>query len=387
MGMVQLASLSFNAGTLSDTLSLSIEDDNFATVILDKANKEIRYYRYIGSTMVMDAAKSIQTPGDLTNPCSLSVSKDGGLYLVVDSNQIKAFSFDGREMIYNPQLSIGGLNKPLAVSIKPGVYDYAILSHDTSNNPLVTYYAFNGNEMEEITGLQVTGLDHISFANNQILQGKAVNTKNYVTGLKLQADVELPLGTSISWQVTVDGFNWESISIGETVEFLLPGTYPNYRAILHTDNNMVTPKILSVKLLDASLSIENFEVTDILGPYIPENPALPTDQQVKIWAGYNVTIQIETKGSAESLIADIFIEDNQITLSSLNSELIPSFPEGSYQNVWTGTFYTKAQIPQGIYLDIEVIVRKGSDFILVYYPKFAQIYGSALEHHQIHLTH
>jgi len=387
IGMVPLSILSFNAGETSYTVSLSLEDDNFATVILDKANEEIRYYRYTGSTMEVDAAKCIQTPGALTNPRSISVSKDGGLYLVVDSNQVKAYNYDGSAMIYNPHLSVVGLNKPLAVSIKPGGYDYAVLSHDAINNPLVSYYAFNGNEMEEITELQVTGLDCVPFANDQVLQGKAVDAQNGVTGLKLLADIELPSGTSISWEVCVDGFNWESIAIGETVKFLLPGTHPNYRATLHTDNNMLTPKIFSVQLLDASLSIENFQVVDILGPYIPENPTLPTDQQVKIWAGYNVTIQLETKGCADSLVADIYIEDNQITLSSFNGELVPIYTAGNYQNVWSGTFYTDAQVPKGIYLDIGFTVRKGSDFVFGYYPEFAEIYGSALEHHQIHLTH
>lgn len=386
VGMVQVLPLSFGT-TGCNPISVSVEDDNYGTVILDKANKNVLYYSFNSTTMVKDAAKSIEADGEFTKPISLSVSKDGGLYLIVDDNQVKTYNYDGSAMVYNPQLSIAGLNKPLAVAIKPSVYDYAIISHDAGNNPQVSYYAFNGTSMEEVPELKITGLDDIPYANDQILQGKVVDAANNVSGLKLTADVELPAGTSIDWEVTVDGTTWKPATLGNTVKFTTPGTKPNYRVTLHTDDNTVTPKILSVQLTDASLSAGNFQVIDIVGPVIPGNPVLPTDQQVSIWAGYNVSFQIETTGAAESVAADIYVDGEVITLSSLTGELVPSDPITSFTNTWTGTFHTDARAAMGTLLDIYFTVRKGTDFVYASYPEFALIYGSALELHEIHLTH
>lgn len=386
VGLAQVLPLSFNM-TDRNPISVSAEDDNYGTVILDKANKEVLYYSFNGTTMVRDAAKSIEAAGEFTKPISLSVSKDEGLYLIVDDNQVKTYNYDGSIMVYNPQLSVAGLNKPLAVALKPGLYDYAVLSHDIGNNPQVSYYAFNGINMEEVPELKITSLNDIHYANDQILQGKAVDAAYDVSGLKLTADIELPAGTSIFWEVTVDGAIWKPATLGNTVKFATPGTKPNYRAILHTDDNTVTPKILSVQLVDVSLSVGSFQIIDIVGPAIPGNPALPTEQQVSIWAGYNVSFQIETTGAAESVVADIYVDGEVITLNSLTGELVPSEPATSFTNTWRGTFHTDAMAATGTLLDIYFTVRKGTDFVCASYPEFALIYGSALGLHEIHLTH
>lgn len=371
----------------ANPISISLEDDDFAAVVLDQANKAVKHYRYSGGSMSLDAAKSIQAPGELSEPRSLSVSKTGGMYLVADSDQVKAYHYDGSAMVYNPSLSVTGLNKPLAVSLKPDLFAYAVLTHDAGNKPQVCYYAFDGTGMVEIPGLRVTGLDDIMYDNDQVLQGKSVETAFDVAGLKLLADVEFPAGTSINWEVTVDGITWQTIVPGDIARFTIPGTKPNYRATLHTDDPAVTPKILSVQLLDASLTVGNFQVTDIIGPVIPGNPALPTDEQVKIWAGYNVTFQIETAGRAESVSADITCGSDVITLSSLCSEITPDEPPGTPINIWTGVFHTNAGVPAGTHLDIFFRAMSGTEHTDAAYPDFAEIYGSALENHHIHLTH
>lgn len=368
-------------------VSISLEDDDFAAVVLDKANKAVKHYRYSGGSMSLDAAKSIQTPGELSEPRSLSVSKTGGMYVVADSDQVKAYHYDGSAMIFNPALSVTGLNKPLAVSLKPDLFAYAVLTHDAGNKPQVCYYAFDGTGMVEIQGLRVTGLDDIMYDNDQVLQGKGVGTAFGVAGLKLLADVALPAGTSINWEVTVDGITWQTIIPGDIARFALPGTKPDYRATLHTDDPAVTPKILSVQLLDASLTVGNFQVTDLIGPVIPGNPALPTDEQVKIWAGYNVTFQIETTGRVENMTATITCGSDVITLSSPLGKITPDEPPGTPINIWTGVFHTDASVPVGTLLDISVRAGRGTEHTDVDYPDFAEIYGSALDNHHIHLTH
>jgi hypothetical protein len=384
-GYLPIAALSV-ALPEANPLSISVEDDDFAFVILDKAEKAVRYYSLKGGVMREEAGKSVQT-GELTNPRSLSVSKDGGLYLIADENQIKAYSYDGSRMVYNPHLSVQGLRKPLAVSLKPDMFDYAVLEQDIADNPQVSYFAFNGSGMTEIPGLRITGLEKITYANHQVLQGKAGEAHHEVSGLQLLAEEALPPGTSIAWEATVDGVNWQTIRPGGVARFAAPGTKPSYRALLHTDDKAVTPKIWSVRLVDASLSVNGFQITGLVGPDIPGNPMLPTDRQVRIWAGYNVHFCITTTGGAESVVADIRAGGETITLSSLLGGIMPDESSGTMMNIWTGTFHTGVGVPAGTPLDISFTVWKGTESAYAEYPEFALIQGSALDLHKIHLTH
>lgn len=386
IGYVPVPLLSF---TLPDAnpVSIAAEEDDFAVVVLDKASNTIKHYSFNAGTMRFDAAKSIQAPDEFTEPRSLSVQKEGGLYLVAADDQIKAYSFDGNAMVYNPYLSVQGLRKPVAVSLKPDMLAYAVLDHDSEDNLQVSYYTFNGSGMTEVPGMRITGLEQLTYASNQVLQGNAYEAGHEVSALQLLAETELPPGTSIVWEVTVDGVYWQAIEPGAVARFAVPGTQPNYRALLHTDEGTLTPKILNVQLADASLAVGRFQITEIVGPYIPGNSDLPTDRQVRIWAGYNVSFSINTTGRAERVVADISAGSETITLSSQLGELMPSEPIGSMDNLWIGTFHTYAGMPAGTLLNISFIVSKGTEFAYAEYPEFALIYGSALELHKIHLTH
>lgn len=385
-GMVQISPLSFCI-TGGNPIGISIENEGYTTLILDKVYKKIFCYCFNGTSISKESTKSLERAGELIKPTSLSADKDGGLYLITDGNSIKAYNYTGSAMIYNPLLSLEGLNRPLAVAIKPGLYDYAVLIHDANDHPQVAYYAFNGTGMEEVEQLKITGLEDIPYANDQVLRGRDIDVGHGISALKLQAEVELPAGTSITWEVTVDGINWNNAVIGNKVTFAVPGNKPNYRATLHTDDKMITPKILSVQLLDASLSVSSLQILNIIGPAIPGNPELPTKSQVMIWSGYNVTFQIETAGSAECVVADIYIDKDIITLSSETGDLVRTYPLESFSNIWTGTFHTDAKTARGTLLDVFFRAKYGTEFVTAGYPDFALVYDSALELHEIHLTH
>ncbi len=338
IGMAPNHFLSFDTGTSGNPVSLSLEDENFACVILDKARKEIRYYSYNGSEMVLDASKSIQTPGGLTNPQSLSVSKDGGFYLVIDDNDVKAYNYDGSSMIYNGALSLAGLNNLLAVALKPGSFDYAVLEENTGN-PQVSYYAFNGTGMEEIPDLRITGLDGIGFANDQLLVGRAATAGYGVTGIKLLANVDTPPGTSVTWEVTVDGAVWKSIIPGgDAVKFSSAGTHPNYRARLHTDDIAVTPKVLDVQLIDSSLSVSGY--TD-KGEYK---------------AGEAMIIYADTEGFADSVETIMWWTGGNGFTTDSTTDLVPELPVSNDLNTW----YSRHDYP-GDYDKVVIIPRDMAD--------------------------
>ena len=387
-GMVLNNFMSVNLGASLNPVSMAVSSDGCDYAVIDKAANQVKYYSFEDSGMALNPVMSIAA-GELTKPRSIAMGADAGSYLVIDGDSVKAFNSDGSTMIHNTILSVSGIRKPMAVAVKPDSYDYAVLHHDSDDHLMVSYFAFTGTDMEEITEFRITGLDDLTYGNDQMLMGKEVTSAEAISGLKIIAEVELPAGTSIEWEVTVDGLTWlAAINNGPEVKFGAAGNKPNYRAILHTDDPMITPKILSVRLVDASLWIGAFRIIDIVGPEISENPDLPSSAfPIFIWAGYNVAFEIDTTGKAESVAVDITVTGDVISLSSLRGELTPRDPPGNNLNTWTGTFYTNVMTPVGTLLDIDLAANKGGNFAYVSYPEFAEIYGSALEHHQIHLTH
>lgn len=392
-GMILNEGLSLEIGPVARPVSLGIQGANYAFAVVDKANNEIRYYSLNGGIVGENPLLSIIGPDRFTDPKSISTSGSEISYAVVDNNNVETYQFNGSYMEQNSVLSVTNLNKPLAVALKPGSYDFAVLCHDDYDNPIVNYYAFNGTVMEKIEELTITGIEDFAYGNDQVLSGKAIFSNHTVLGLKLQADVELPAGTNISWEVTVDGgITWSPITNnGPAVRFIEGGNLPNYRAFLHTNNPHLTPKILSVKLIDASLSIGEMRVTSIIGPMIHENPSIPTSfpptHRVYIWAGYNVAFEVDTTGEAKTLAAIIRAGEETINLSSTKCDLIPLYPVDSYNNTWTACFHTSANTPAGTILDIFLTASRDGEYEQANHTGFAVIEGSALLNHPIHLTH
>lgn len=386
-GMVLNNALSMSLGDKTNPVSFSQKADSFDYAVVDRANNQVCYYNFVGSSLIKNPLLSITAPTELTRPKSISLSEDAFFYVVVDDEEVKAYNFDGTKMTYNSLLSVSGLKKPISVALKPGSFDYAVLHYNSSDQPVVSYYAFTGTEMQKIPELSITGLQEIPFANDQVLMGKGITAGVLVSGLKLVAEVDLPAGTQVTWEVTVNGTDWLSINNNDSVKFSTAERKINYRAVLHTDDEKLAPKILRVKISDASLWVGNFRITEIVGPFIPGNPALPTHQKVKIWAGYNVTFQVDTTGQAESVTADIDMEGDIIKLNSFLGTITPEQFTTEFYNTWQGTFYTDTDVPKGASLDIDFTTNRDTEFEYASYPDFATIYGSALTNHPIHLTH
>lgn len=387
-GMVKNSQLGVDFAPKDYPTSFAVKPDGLGYAVIDKATRQIRFYSFNGSSFTINSPMSITDPTELVNPRDISLFWEGTSYAVLDENQVIVYSFDGQEMVFNPALSVGGLKSPLALAVRPGSYDYAVMELGENGRPQIRCFGFNGSAMEEIPQLGITGLKTIPYANDQVLMGKGVTSPESVSVLKLVADVDLPEGTSITWEVTVDGELWKKAdNSGGTVKFTKTGTKPNYRALLHTDNPYLAPKIFQVRLIDASLGIGNFRVTEITGPAIPGNPMLPTDEQVNVWAGHNVSFQIDTRGCVESIAADIEFLDERLSLNSILGSLTPVHYPGEYYNTWEGTFYTAGDIPKNTLLDIYCTAKRETEQVNFFYPGFAVIFGSAYESHRVHLTH
>jgi hypothetical protein len=377
----------------SHPVALSIHNTNFGYALVEKTRSRVHYYSFNGVLLTENPLLCIEDSSLLSKPRSISLHQKDLYYVVVDDNDIKMFCFDGNCMRLNPYMSVYGLNRPLAVALKPGAYEYAVLHYDEKEMPVISYFAFTGTAMERIDGLSISGLEEIPFGNDQMLTGKAVSAAEKVWGLKLQADVEVPQNTSITWEVTNDGgATWLPIvNNGPAVRFDAGGTRPNYRARLHTDNQNITPKIKSVRLIDSSLAINEMQVTAIVGPSIAENPPLPVSfppcNQVSIWAGHNVTIAVSTTGAAKTMSATIWGGEEIITLDSMSGDFIPANPLDNDDNLWTATFHANVHTPSGTLLDINLSCGNETDAEQLILPGAFIIEGSALHNHPIHLTH
>lgn len=325
--------LSFNTGNNSNPVSLAIENDNYACVVLDKSTNEIRHYSFNGN-MGLDNSRSIRVPGELLNPKSISISEDGGTYFIIDDTSVKAYSYDGDSMVYNSYISQSGFINPVAIAVKPDSYDYAVLDENNGDTRL-RYFAFNGSSMEEIPDLGISGLERIGYGNNQILHGKAVTRTEAVSGLKLRATAEIPEGTSITWEVTVDGVNWKSIVPGgDAVRFDTPGTRPNYRAILSTIDIDLTPRIFNVQLVDSTLTIDAYA------------------EKGEYRAGEALILYADTEGGAEKVEAIMWWTGGNDFTTMTATNLSPTSPISYNQNKW----YTRHDYP--INYDRVVIIPK-----------------------------
>lgn len=375
----------FNFSDDCQQINMARVGNSLDLLILDKGEKSVKYYTYDGSSYILDEERSIIS--GFSDPISLSVSEDGFLIAVIDGNEVKVFQYDGTAWLYNYVLSIKNLYRPLDIEIRPGHYAYAVLQHDSTNLPIVSYFAFDGNGMLEVPMVRISGLTAIGYENNQLLMGQEVLAGSDVSGLKLTAEVDKPSGTDIKWEATVDGVNWLEIkNKGDAVRFCAGGNSINYRAFLYTQDSSVTPKILNVKLYDASLWVGDFKITEIVGPVIYGNPLLPTDERVYIWAGYNVVFQIETRGNISEITAEIKYNGKKETLSSLTGSLY-CIEQNSQSVLWEGVFHTNSIVPIGTLIDITFTIKQGDEVIVQTYNGFAEIFASALKNHPIHLTH
>lgn len=323
-GMILNTALSIELGEEINPISLSSKANSYDYAIVDSNENQILYYSFDGSSIALNPLMSITAPGELTKPKSIGINPENNSYAIVDDNTVKTYNFDGTQMVYNSALSVSGLNKPVSVVIKPGSYDYAVIDYDGSGHAQVRYFAFTGTGMEEITDLRITGLSDIPYASDQMLMGKAINAGEQVRGLKLTATVDIPVNTSITWEVTVDGLIWKPIIPGgAAVRFSTPNSHPNYRAVLHTTDLSITPKILDVKLIDNSLII------------------IGGSDKSGYRAGEAMILHADTEGAADAVEALMWwAGGNGFTIETV-SDLVPDSPVTDDINYW----YTRHDYP------------------------------------------
>ncbi|MBC7106802.1 MAG: hypothetical protein H5T97_12790, partial [Firmicutes bacterium] len=108
---------------------------------------------------------------------------------------------------YNSALSVtSGLARPAAVALRPGTCDRVIL-----DGTQVRYYSFDGSQMIYNPALSVTVPD-VAQSTNYRPSAQVVSLAKdpgaSATHVRVRAYHVLPAGTSVTWSVTADGTNW-----------------------------------------------------------------------------------------------------------------------------------------------------------------------------------
>ncbi|MEQ6359488.1 hypothetical protein V7D15_07225 [Thermoanaerobacter thermohydrosulfuricus] len=351
---------------INNPLELSTGFNSYDFAILQ--GNSVTYYSFDGTQVIQNPFLSIV---GLTKPVAFDVTNNGKDIAVIDANTVKYFQFDGNQMIQNSILSFSGLNKPVAISFEPNTTSYAVLDQQSDGTYIVRYFQFDGTKMVENPLLEVSGLQVNSkfYESGKILYSLPVTLAKNVNNVIVNYESSIPANTGINIEISLDGGNtWTNVSNGVPTP-VTQGNILLYRATLTTTDGVSTPELYWISILDNTLRLFNFMITDIVNP--PVQQTLPTSTfPVYIKAGYNFSFSIETTGNAESVKADFYDGKTNTWIGSTTLSKVGD-------EVWTGTYHTPVDLIDTT-LSVVFTAYRGSETAQVRYDNFAIIQGSAL---------
>jgi hypothetical protein len=103
----------------------------------------IKFFQYNSGSNSMINAPNLNI--SVTNPLGLAMRKDERSLWVFSNTDVKRYDFDGTGMVYNPNLSVLGLNGVISVASQPYQDSMAVLARDSNNKGVITYYQLDSN--------------------------------------------------------------------------------------------------------------------------------------------------------------------------------------------------------------------------------------------------
>jgi hypothetical protein len=362
--MIQNPILSKNG--ISNPLEISSGFNSYDFAVLQ--NNSVTYYSFDGTNIISNPFLSIS---GLTKPVAFDVTNGGKDMVVLDNNSVKYFQFDGSQMIQNSFLSFSGLTNPVAIAFEPNTSSYVVLDQNNDGTYKARYFQFNGTQMVENPYLEVSGLQINSklYESGKVLYSIPVQLSQNVNNVIVNYSSSMPTNTGINIEVSLDGgTTWTSVSNG--VPIAVPqGNMLVYRATLTTSDGINTPELYWISILDNTLRVYNFTVTDIVNP--PVTQTLPTNTfPIYIKAGYNFSFTVNTSGNADGVTADFYDSNTNNLIGSVN--LTKTGDE-----IWSGTYHTPVDLIDTS-LNVVFTAYRGSESVQARYDNFAIIQGSAL---------
>ena len=304
-------------------------------------------------------------------------ARDDGSFVAVEGSDANFYMFSDSGALKAGVLSKAGLNKPVSVSIKPGEYEYAVL---TSSGE-VEYWMYDGTGMVKNSSLSKSGLSlNIGYISPGEYRSKVIVAPVNYDEVKVTADVDLPTGTGVDFYVSADGgVNFTHVANG--VWTTVPaGRNFAVKAVLTTTNPAVSPKLLRIRLEATSLSVSNLRVLAIAAN--DPGQVLPTSSfPVKVKIGAMVQFEVTTTGYAEQVWAAFTIgpDSSLVPLILLG----PPVPEN---NTWRGTYVVPGDAVEGATIGITITAQRGNLQKHLVQNPFILVQGSVLDVVELSLT-
>ncbi|MBO8128931.1 MAG: hypothetical protein H0Z39_07000 [Peptococcaceae bacterium] len=244
-------------------------------------------------------------------------------------------------------LSVGGLTEPVAVSLKPGSYEYAVVT----DSGQIQYWMFDGSGMRRNPALETTVNLARKYFHPAEYWSKVLNTPRDYDEVRLTVQDDIPAGTSIKYYVSSDGgSNWTQVTPG-TWHVVPPGRQFVVRAVLDTIDTSKTPKILQVKLEATTLLLRDLRVMAVA--YNDPDQLLPTSSfPVEVKAGAEVMFEVTSEGYAERVHA--------VFSTGASIELSPKEPIDQDINTWRGFYTVPVDTEEGAIISVTLTAEKGS---------------------------
>ncbi|TEB04736.1 hypothetical protein Psch_03498 [Pelotomaculum schinkii] len=243
-----------SGGSLTPTLTVNTELSSPVAVsvvpgtpnFVVSTGKAFYFYVYDDATgnYAQDTTKTVT---GLSNVLSVS-SQQGGVG-VLNSSGVSYYSQDDAGGFKNTSVfSVSPISSPVAFSIKPGSYDYAVLTQSGD----VKYYTYDDSSGTEIenTSLEVSGLNLVfmGYLHPKDYYSVVLHSGNICNTVRLTLNQTLPIGTSVTWYVSSDGgATWVTVTPSNWTT-IAPGNQFVIHAVLDTSDSSITPKIFEVTL-------------------------------------------------------------------------------------------------------------------------------------------
>ncbi|SFH33760.1 hypothetical protein SAMN05660649_04796 [Desulfotomaculum arcticum] len=250
------SSLTFNSG-INNPVAISMVNNSPDFRLFTKDASYYFAYDDYKSNYVADPAKRVTGLSDVI----AASSDDKGNSILTDTDASYYINDDSGGASKVDVFSPGPLNKPVAVSLKPGTYEQAIIDGDGN----VQWWAYDDatGKMVRDTNLEINAQAlNSGYAHPRSYYSKVVDAPYTCTAAHLTVNDNIPIGTSINYYVSSDG--------GSTYTAITPGIWTAVpagnrfvlKADLDTTDSQMTPKIYRVTL-NCDL---DFEITGFIDP-------------------------------------------------------------------------------------------------------------------------
>lgn len=305
--MARNDALSFNTG-IQNAVAVSIVPGTYDVIVA--SDTDVSYFLYTPGGYILNDALSVS---GLSNIRSVTSLEDEYGYVV--STDTHAYYYLYNEsygaMTVIPTLTVNFGDESIATSAKPGGFEYVARMEDGA----VRYYGY-GPPMTRKPNYEVANVGVLDFGG-----GRYVNEGDYVSinidmdteyymGVRVDAEEDLPEGTSIEYIVSCDnGASWFVVPKNTVVE-ITPANMFRVKARLSTTDNFVTPRLLSISLSGSpawlGLAPPEEEIyPDLLTvlTHMTSNLGFSFDGDLPqaIKAGAQAVFKIKTTGSAETV--------------------------------------------------------------------------------------